>query len=141
MTSRKRPINDENAPVTPRNHNSFIFFDPSAPKKPRFSAKKARPFTSEDRVNYEKQRANDRAREEEEKRQQVLADEKLEIEAAARRVEDLWAHARTLGFSTMHQMFTEILTTRHPIRSSQVSKTILNHGTQYFDLMRNLHPK
>ncbi|KAG6914065.1 hypothetical protein DXG01_002687 [Tephrocybe rancida] len=140
MVGGKRPRNDENTPLTPANTKIYKFIDSSEPRKPRLSAKKSKPFTSEDRANYERQRAEEEARREEEKKEKDIDAKRQEEEAATKRVELLWAYARGLGFDTMHQMFHEVLTTRHPVRASQVSKMILNHGTDILDTVRDIQP-
>lgn len=133
MSHGKRARQDENAPATPRNRQQLQFIDYSAPKKPRLSAKNARTFSSQDIQNYETQRA-------EEDLQRATAAALLKTEHADGRVEDAWRAISDLGFSSMHHFLHDLLSTRNPVRSSQVSNMLTHHGPEILDLIRSRHP-
>ena len=71
----------------------------------------------------------------------AAAAREAEIEAgrATDRVEQAWSLLRPL-FPSMHDFLRELLTTRHPVRSSQVSNLLTFHGHDLLDLIRDRHP-
>lgn len=77
-----------------------------------------------------------------EKEQQAAAAARgAEIEAgqATDRVEQAWSLLRPL-FPSMHDFLRKLLTTRHPVRSSQVSNLLTFHGHDLLNLIRDRHP-
>ncbi|EDR03084.1 uncharacterized protein LACBIDRAFT_331856 [Laccaria bicolor S238N-H82] len=147
LGTRKRPRsheNDENIPpTTPVNAKPMKFIDCSAPKKPRLSAKNGRHFTPQDIQNMREsyaQQAPTRVMKEKEQ-QAAAAARGAEIEAgqATDRVEQAWSLLRPL-FPSMHDFLRKLLTTRHPVRSSQVSNLLTFHGHDLLNLIRDRHP-
>ena len=65
-----------------------------------------------------------RAQEEEEARKASLA---------AEMVEQAWKKAQEVGFSSMHTFVLALLNTNDPVRSSQVSRMVANHGNEILD--------
>ncbi|KAG6834995.1 hypothetical protein H0H93_005717 [Arthromyces matolae] len=145
MSGKKRRINDENAPTTPSSNKTYTFIDCSTAKKPRLSARRTRPFTADDLVNYNRQRADEAERKDTEaKAYAELFEARIAEETATRavqRIEEAWSVIQKLGFSSLYEFVHDLLTTRHPVRSAQVSNMLTHHGTEILDLIHDRHPR
>jgi hypothetical protein len=92
------------------------------------------------RESYTQQAPIRVAKEMEEKAAAAAARE-AEVQAgrATDRVEQAWSLLRPL-FPSMHDFLRELLTTRHPVRSSQVSNLLTFHGHDLLNLICDRHP-
>jgi hypothetical protein len=159
MSPSKRRVNDENAFTPTRTSRSalqvfgtpgplqtspvnIIFTDGFTPvpklKKRRF----AQPYTPEDLTRLQKERE---VKEAELRKEQEMVD----VTDAARKLQQTRDNRlnislemlKSLGWTTLDDFMDALVTTKHPTRSSQVSRYIARHGGDFLDKVRDRQPR
>jgi len=147
MAGSKRTRTDENTPIT---HviTPIRIVDPSKPstKKPRRVAVK---FVSEDIRNkvhadlVAAREVNEAKKAEErkaaDKAEALLEEERKRAESRAR-IELVMSSVSAAGYGTLYEFMDELINTKDPIRSSQVSRMLISRGDALLDSIRSRQP-
>jgi hypothetical protein len=129
---------------TPKSLSFIDGFTPVQKKR-----KITRQFTAEDILNsYDSRQAaqaQDLAEDSEERRKEV---EKMQLEEEDRQRKDEEQQLNTVlkfiestGYPTLHSFVNALITTRDPVRSSQVSRMLIRHGKSIFDGLQKRQPE
>jgi hypothetical protein len=111
--------------------------------------KVTRQFTAENIVNScDSLKMQDQADSEERKRQEVERTrlETMEKEDKQRkdeeeRLNEVLKFVERVGYPTLYSFINALITTRDPVRSSQVSRMLIRHGNSIFDDLRKRQPE
>lgn len=144
MAGSKRTRTDENAPIT---HiiTPIRIVDPSKPstKKPRRVAVK---FVSEDIQNkvhadlVAARGVNEAKRTEERKAAEKAEEEERKRAESRARIELVMSSVSAAGYGTLYEFMDELINTKDPIRSSQVSRMLISRGDTLLDSIRSRQP-
>lgn len=149
MASSKCVRRDENTPKTPIPIPAITFTAPwtDSAKKPRHRAVK---FASEDDRHAHhrgliKQRIlEEKSREEDRKNAEKKEADRKEMHArteARARMEAMFSCLTAVGFETLYQFLDKLINTKDPIRSSQVLRTLIDHGDALLNSICRRNPE
>ena len=122
---------------------SLTFIDGFTPVQKK--RKVTRQFTAEDILNVrDTRKEQDQAEEErrkEEERKWLEEEEDRQRKEEEERLNEVLKFVERVGYPTLHSFINALITTRDPVRSSQVSRMLIRHGHSIFDGFRKRQPE